>query len=230
MNSNAMLYAIPGILLLISLILCGFSAFNFKKESLSLTLAFRGGALTMIAILALALQNLVGVNALSGTTTFISIALVVQIFSEILSSLPTKSNIFAPIYSGLDMLSCAMFALAGLFIVPVSPFGLPIVLGVGIIASVITALAIRDFDWKTDIFKYASLSISVGILAQVVIIFMSTISVQTILFTIGSIIYVASVVIKLFFKDKNAPLSISRDVLYYISLLLMTASIFVLAF
>ena len=230
LSSNAMLYAIPGILLVIALALCGVSTFNFRKEKLSLYLAIRGGAITMITVLALAIQNLVGINAISGTTTFIIIALAIQIFSEILSALPTKNNMFEAVYSGLDMASAIMIALASLLIVPVSAYGLPIGFGAGLIISIIVALAIRKFDWRVDLFKYASLSITAAILAQIVIIFMNTISIQTILFAIGCIVYVVSVVLKLFFKDKSNALSISRDILYYLSMLLITSSIFMLIF
>lgn len=229
-TSNTLLYVLPAILLVISLTLCGISTAFLKKEKLASYVALKGGSVASIAILGLTVENLLGTNAISGTTTFILIAIVLQIFSAIVATLPSKTNIFEPLYSGLDMGTSLMLSLAGLFLIPLSPLGLPIGLGVGILASVIIALAIRKFNWKTDIFKYSSLALTIGLIGQIILILTQTISVQTILFAIAGIVYLAYTIIKIFVPEKFKGITISKNISYYISLLLFVISIYVVIF
>ena len=230
MSFSPLIYILPALLLAISLTLSGLSSFFFRKDKLPLYIFLKGSAITSIAILGLVIENLLGVNALSGSTTFILIALLLEIFSIIVYSLPSKTNMFAPLYRGLDMCSALMLGLAGLFFIPLSPLGLPIGFGVGIIVAVIVALAIRNFNWQTDIFKYVTLALGIALLGQVILILITTISLQTIFFSVGSVLYVTGMIIKLFFKDINKKLVIARDIIYHIALILIVSSIFVSIF
>lgn len=229
-TSDLLIYLLPAALLLISLVLCGFSCFFFKKEKLATYITLKGGSIAAITILCLTVENLLGIKAISGTTTFILIALVLQLFSAISAALPSKTNLFESLYSGLDMGSGLMLALAGLFLITPSPFGLPIGFGVGAITSVIVALALRKFNWKTDIFKYLSLTFGVALLGQVIVILLSTISVQTILFAVAAVLYFVAVIFKLFLNEEVKGIAIAKNIIYYLSLILFVFSIYSVVF
>lgn len=229
-TSNLLIYLLPSALLLISFVLCVFSSLITQRDKLVVYISLKGGSVASFVISLLVLENLLGMRVIGGATTFILVALVLQLFSSVVSSLPSKSNMFEPLYSGLDMGSSLMLALSGLFLVSPSAYGLLIGLGAGLIASIIIAVALRKFNWKTDIFRYLTLAFGVALLGQVVMILLETISVQTILFAFASIFYLIASVFKLFTTEEKKRNLYTKNIFYYLSLFLLVLSIYSVVF
>ena len=215
-------------LLIASLAICGVSAFKVQRDKLLLFVTLKGFSLLSLLIFSITCANLV--SDMSGTTIFIISALAIQMFSGIISILPTKNDLFAPLYNCLDMLSALCLALAGLLIVPLSPFGLPIGLGVGIIAAIIIGLIKRDFVFKTDFTQYAIFVFATALLGQIIVILLQSISLQTIFFCIGALIFFAYSIFRTFISSDNKKVLIAQNILYYLSYISIITSIFLILF
>ena len=207
------------------LAICGVSSFKLERTKLSSFVFLKGIAILSILCLALTASNLA--SNMKGTTLFILLAIGVQVFSAILASIPTKDDIFKILKLGLDMTTSLFLALAGLLLAPLSSFGLPIGIGVGLIAMlVLTLINKQSFNYKTDLFKYFKFAFACGLLAQVVVILISTISVQTIIFAIGAIIYYSYLIMQMFIGNDKKELVITKNIIYYLSLIILASSIF----
>lgn len=206
------------------LTLCGVSAFKVQRDKLLIYVTLKGLAILSILTFAVTCANLA--SNMQGTTLFILLGISFQIFSAIVSILPTKNDLFAPLYQMLDLGTALCLAFAGLLLTSLSPFGLPIGLGVGIIASLIIILAKKSFNWKVDISKYGCFSFAVALLGQVIVILINSQSIQSIIFGIGSVLFFAYIILKIFFLEENKKVLISKNLLYYLSLLTIVSSIF----
>lgn len=204
--------------------MCGVSAFKTQRDKLLIFVSVKGAAVLSLLIFAITNANLA--SNMNGSTLFILLALAFQIFSAVISVLPTKNDLFAPLYHSLDMLSAASLAIAGLLLVSLSPFGLPIGFGVGLLTALIVALVKRNFNWKVDITKYGVFIFASSLLAQVVIILLSGLSIANIIFSVGAVVYFAYSILKTFISSENTKFVIIQNILYYLSLIILTASIF----
>ena len=211
--------------LAVALIVCGLASFKTEKVKLLELLAVKGLAILSIIILALISSNLTA--TFSASTMFVILALAIELFSVIVSSLPTKSDLFAPLYMGLDMMTSIMLSVSGLLFVKLSPFGFPIGLGAGLIVmAVYGIIKKKNFNYKTDLFRYLNFSIACGLLGQFVIILLSNVSIQAIMFSIASILYFAYAFFATFITTDKKPILITKNILLHLSLITFAISIF----
>ena len=207
------------------LIVCGVSSFKTERTKLSAYTFLKGLSILSVLVLGLTASNLA--TNINGSTIFVLLAVAIQIFSAILISIPTKDDLFKPIILGLDMISTLMIGLSGLLLVDLSIFGLPIGFGAGAIAMLIFGLVNKkNFNVKTDLFRYFNFAFACGLLGQIVIIVLNVISIQSIMFAAGAILYFINVSINTFIQSDKRSLLIAKNIFYYLSLILLTSSIF----
>lgn len=208
----------------VCLALCLVSALKIQKTKLLSFLSVKGLAILSILVFAIVCSNLA--SNMDGATLFVIIAIALQVFSAVVSCLPAKDNLFEPLYKALDMATSLCLALAGLLIVPLSPFGLPAGFVVGAIASAMFALFKREFKWNVDLFAYFGFAFATALLGQIVVILISSITLQTILFSAGALVFFVSTLFKTFISSDRKSILITKNILYYISLIAIASSIF----
>lgn len=214
--------------LTVALIMCGISSFKNEKTKLLSFMCVKGFAILSVFILSITASNLA--SNMEGTTLFILLALGLQVFSAIVKVLPTKNDMFEPLYKGLDMGSALCLAAAGLLIVPLSPIALPAGFFLGAVACAMYALFNRKFSWKVDLFKYLQTSFAAALLGQIIIILLASITIQTIVFSAGALIHFTYCLFDTFIKKDNISILITKNILFYISLLTFATSIFLIVY
>lgn len=215
--------------LALTLIACGLSVFYQKKERLSSFLAVKVFAILSIVALSLVCCNLS--YSFDSTSMFVVFGIISLLLSTLISTLPTRNDIFAPFYQILNLIGFISIAVSAFLMLPPSPFAMPAGLLLGIIISLIYCLVKKKFDYKTDLSKFASFSFALAILGQIPMMFLSQINLNFIIFAIAGFFLLIFSIFQTFLKEKeHRVFSILTDVFKYLSLILLAISIYMLIY
>lgn len=212
------------IILFAVVVICGVSACWKSIEKLPSFLALKSiSSLSILSLVVLAgnLTSNIGNFAL-----FIILACGVQCVSFLLSLLPVRGNILAPLYQSFDMISYILLCIGGFLMVSPSPFGLPIGFVVGGII-IATYLGItKPYDWKERILPGFVFIFNIALLGQAIVGVIATQALYTIFFLLASVFSCAFSVMNTFFDNDSRAFYICKNALYYITFILFAISIF----
>jgi len=206
------------------LVLSCISIFGKGKNNLVFSTTSKG--ITGVAILGLAIltSNITGLT--SGTVSFIMIGLALQLISNIFRTIPTRKNLFALSYWSMDLLSGVCFTAAALLFIELTPIAIAIGFGVGVLTSFIYALASKKLDPKIDFIKYAALAFSFSALAQTIYMLINELSYIKIAFVVGTAFFAIYSIFTAFVTSEKRSVEITRNIFYYLSLVVLAGMSF----
>lgn len=212
------------IVLFAVVIICGVSSCWKSTEKLSSFLALK--SISSISLLTLVILSGNLTSNIGNFTLFIMLACGIQCISFLLSCLPVRGNILAPLYQSLDLVSYILLCISGFLMISPSPFGLPIGFGIGAIIMIIYLGVTKPYNWKEKILPAFIFAFNITLLGQAIVGIIAIQVLYTIFFLSASLSSCIFSIMNTFFDNDNHIFYVCKNIFYYLTFILFAISIF----